>query len=149
MLASGKMSSVWRESITRWAPVTFAPPASPHDVAAAEAALGGPLPRSLVDLLRESNGVEGEYGLGLVWPLARLVDDNLRFRSDPVLQDIYMPFDQLLFFADAGNGDQFAFARTPPRDDVFVWNHEDDRRTWAAPDLEHYLQWWLDGTLTI
>ena len=60
-----------------------------------------------------------------------------------------MPFDPLLFFADTGNGDQFAFVLTPPRDDIFVWDHETDSRTWAAGSLDQYLQWWVDGTLKI
>ncbi|MEZ5281816.1 MAG: SMI1/KNR4 family protein [Acidimicrobiales bacterium] len=60
-----------------------------------------------------------------------------------------MPFDPLLFFADTGNGDQFAFVLTPPRDDIFVWDHETDSRTWAAGSLDQYLQWWADGTLKI
>jgi hypothetical protein len=63
-----------------------------------------------------------------------------------------MPFDNLLFFADAGNGDQFAFpiqAGEVRRPDVFCWNHEDDSRIWVAPSLEKYLEWWLTGKLTV
>ncbi|MDD9943430.1 MAG: SMI1/KNR4 family protein [Myxococcales bacterium] len=62
-----------------------------------------------------------------------------------------MPFDHLVFFADAGNGDQFALAvrggqiRSP---DVFVWNHEDDSRSWAAPDVRTYVEWWMTGRIT-
>jgi hypothetical protein len=72
----------------------------------------------------------GEYGLGVVWPVARIVNDNLRFRTS--FRDLYVPFDGILFFADAGNGDQFGFAVTSAgaRDDVFVWDHENDSRTW-------------------
>src|SRR5262245_33368117 len=111
--------------------------------------LGHELPDQLADLLRETNGVTGEYGLGLVWPIQRIVADNVAFRSGEDLGALYMPFDPLRFFADAGNGDQFAFPRHPPRDDVFVWDHENDSRTWAARDLEQYLRWWLDGTLEL
>jgi SMI1-KNR4 cell-wall len=60
-----------------------------------------------------------------------------------------MPFDPLLFFADAGNGDQFAFLWKPRRDEIFVWDHESDSRSWVAGSLHQYLQWWLDGTLRI
>ena len=55
-----------------------------------------------------TNGVEGEYGLGVIWPLERIVDDNVRFRNDAQFRGLYEPFDPLLFFADGGNGDQFA-----------------------------------------
>jgi len=35
------------------------------------------------------------------------------------------------------------------RPDVFVWNHEDDSRTWVAPDLRRYLEWWADGRIKL
>jgi hypothetical protein len=84
--------------------------------------------------------------------LERIVSDNLRFRAYPDFRELDMPFDHLLFFADAGNGDQFAHAicaGTVRRPDVFVWNHEDDSRSWVAPDIYTYLKWWLSGTLTV
>ncbi|WSL80461.1 SMI1/KNR4 family protein [Kitasatospora sp. NBC_01266] len=60
-----------------------------------------------------------------------------------------MPFDPLLFFADAGNGDLFALLPRIGRPDVFVWNHEDDSRTWVAPSLAKYLEWWLTGQIKL
>jgi hypothetical protein len=36
-----------------------------------------------------------------------------------------------------------------PRQDIFVWDHETDSRTWVAPRLEEYLEWWLDGRITL
>lgn len=142
------MCSMWRQrlmDLTKAA--TFADPLSAADIAEAERALGGQLPRPLVELLSETDGATGEHGLGLVWPLARIVKDNLVFRTNPEFQGLYMPFDPLLFFADAGNGDQFAFVWTPRRDEIYVWDHENDSRTWVAGSLDRYLQWWLDGTL--
>ncbi len=141
---------MWRQRIANLTQAAaFSDPVGSADLVEAELALGGRLPRPLVELLSETDGVTGEYGLGLVWPLARIVGDNLLFRTDPDFEDLYMPFDPLLFFADAGNGDQFAFLWTPRRDEVYVWNHEDDSRTWVASSLDQYLQWWLDGTLQL
>ena len=63
-----------------------------------------------------------------------------------------MPFDNLIFFADAGNGDQFAFpivSGEVRQNKVFVWDHEDDSRRWVAPSLQSYLEWWLTGKLGI
>ena len=77
---------------------------------------------------------------------------KVKFRSKTDFRQLYMPFDSLLFFADPGNGDQFAFpiqSSSIRRADVFVWNHEDDSRTWVAPSLEKYLEWWLDGTIQV
>ncbi|MQY34015.1 hypothetical protein SRB17_19810 [Streptomyces sp. RB17] len=78
---------------------------------------------------RESNGIEGEYGDGLVWSAERIASENQSLREDAELATLYMPFDPLLFFADAGNGDLFALLPRIDRPDVFVWNHEDDSRT--------------------
>jgi hypothetical protein len=54
--------------------------------------------------------------------------------------------------ADAGNGDQFAFPildGVARRSDVYVWNHEDDSRSWVAASLQAYLEGLLDGTIPI
>jgi hypothetical protein len=81
--------------------------------------------------------------------LARIVDDNQLFRNNQDFIRLYMPFDPLLFFADAGNGDQFAFRWKAELPDIFVWDHENDSRTWVAPSLAKYLEWWLNGTIKI
>ena len=33
--------------------------------------------------------------------------------------------------------------------DIFVWNHEDDSRTWVAPNLSKFIEWWTNGTLKV
>lgn len=143
---------VWRELVAQLYPVhEFRPGATEVALSAAEGQLRVQLPSDLRGVLAESDGVGGEYGLGLVWPLSRIVEDNLRFRSDPGFRELYMPFEPLLFFGDAGNGDQFAFRLVGPvrGDDVYGWNHEDDSRTWVAPDLRRYLEWWADGRIRL
>jgi hypothetical protein len=123
----------------------FGVPVAPPTLRAAERRLGRRLPAALADLLRETNGIGGPYGLDTVWSLERIVEDNLHFWSDPTFADLYMPFEPLLFFGDNGGGDQFAFVRVPDgRPDVFVWEHEDDSRRWVARDLRDY----LDRSLT-
>ena len=87
-----------------------------------------------------------------MWSTERIQQDNIEFRTTEDFKDLYMPFDSLLFFADAGNGDQFAFTVLNGeirRNDIFVWNHENDSRTWAASNLKQYLEWWLSGKLQI
>ena len=144
---------MWKELVRGinpgWTPL---PPASPKELADLEKALGIRLPDDLSSLLLETDGVVGEYGLGVVWPARRIRDDNLRFRSYPGFADTYMPFDPLLFFADAGNGDQFAFrilAGVVRYSDVYVWDHESDNRTWAAPNLRIYLEWRGTGRIGV
>jgi hypothetical protein len=101
---------MWKDKISRWTDIVdFNGPAAPTALQECERALGQLLPRGLAELLLECDGVVGEYGLGLVWPIERIMSDNLAFRTNPDFASLYMPFDPLLFFADAGNGDQFAF----------------------------------------
>ena len=144
---------MWRELIQKLEnECEFNLPASHNDITAVENSLGVSLPSELKGLLEESNGVYGEYGLGLIWSTERIVHDNLVFRQTPVFKEMYMPFDHLLFFADAGNGDQFAFAilnGVMHRPHIFVWNHIDDGRTWVAPSLRTYLEWWSNGKIKI
>jgi len=144
---------MWQELIRRLTTdCKFNPPVSASQLAVTERVLGMALPDGLRDLLLESNGVAGEYGLGLIWPVERIETDNLAFRSKAHFRELYMPFDHLLFFADAGNGDQFAFpvlAGEVRRPDVFAWDHEDDSRSWVAPSLEKYLEWWLSGRIKL
>lgn len=142
---------MWIELIKALTPeAEFQSPAADEAIRACEEALGNRLHPDLAALLRETNGVDGEYGLGLIWPVERIAADNVELRTTPRFAELYMPFDPLLFFADAGNGDQFAFVVQPSgRDDVFAWNHEDDSREWVAPRLEEYLTWWLSGRIAL
>lgn len=121
-------------------------------ISEAENQLGLRMPSDLVSCLLETNGIDGEYGLGLIWPISRIVKDNLNFWSNADFKKLYMPFNHILFFADAGNGDQFFYpiiGNQLSRQDVYVWNHEDDSRTWVAPSLEKYLEWWLSGRIVV
>jgi len=144
---------MYRELITaQTGDATFFEPAAQPTLDAAAESLGIALPTSLTNALRESNGIHGEYELGLLWSIDRIVDDNLAFRNNEDFRDLYMPFDCLLFFADAGNGDQFAYVinnGVVRRPDIFAWNHEDDSRVMVAPNLDRYFEWWLNGTITL
>jgi hypothetical protein len=131
---------------------SFNRPADKSDIEECGKALGVELPKQLTDLLLESNGIQGEYGLRLLWTVDQITETNKTFRTTAVFKEIYKPFDSLLFFADAGNGDQFGFSIIDGQvksDDIFVWNHEDDSREWVAPDLLKYFEWWLSGQLKI
>ena len=122
----------------------FHPPADSTILKNAQDVLAVQFPSELLELFAESNGVTGEYGLGLVWPVERICADNISFRSKEAFRELYMPFESLLFFADDGGGDQFSFSLNGGvirRPDVFVWNHEDDSRTWVAPSLRIFLEW--------
>jgi hypothetical protein len=146
------MSENWKSYIASLEPcAAFRPAASAEDLLRLEAAFKVALPPDLRSLLSCSDGVEGIHGSSLVWPCARILKDNTEFRASLSFRELYMPFDPLLFFADAGNGDQFAYTICDGhvRPDIFVWNHEDDSRTWVASRLEQYLEWLLTGKLKV
>ncbi|MEM7244506.1 MAG: SMI1/KNR4 family protein [Acidobacteriota bacterium] len=114
----------------------------------AESELGVAWPPSLRELLAASDGLQGAHGVGVVWSVGRIVRDNRAFRDSADFRELYMPFEHLLFFGDAGDGDQFAFpilAGAIRSEDVFVWRHETDSRAWLAPSLERYLRVALVG----
>ncbi|WP_248581760.1 SMI1/KNR4 family protein [Nocardioides sp. InS609-2] len=136
------------EQIRQWGEASFSPPATADDVRMCEARLGHDLPDELRRLLAETNGIQGEYGLCLLWSAHRIAEDNARFRESGDFQQLYMPFQGLVFFADAGNGDQFAVALSGNRE-VFVWDHEDDSRRWVAPTVLRFLEDWMTGALSI
>ena len=142
---------MWRELMSDLVPgTTFASPVVEPALQAAESALAQAFPPPLTSLLRETDGVRGEHELGLIWSLDQIVNDNLAFRSNRDFAKLYMPFDPLLFFADAGNGDQFALLSPPvDRDDIFAWDHENDSRKWVAASLEMYLRWWIGGQIKL
>lgn len=140
--------AVFIERISHWGEASFAPPAAESALLECEARLGEPLPQGLRELLAETNGVRGEYELGLVWDVERITADNIRFRTDPNMLELYLPFEGLVFFGDAGNGDQFAVAQRANRE-VYVWDHEDDSRNWVAPSVMRYLEWWMTGVIAV
>src|SRR3712207_4904002 len=92
----------WRDVVLAILPCAgLAEGASPEALAAAQERLGQAFPEDLTSLLEETDGVRGEYGLDVVWPVERIVRDNA-------------PFGALLFFGDNGGGDQFAFVPGDP-----------------------------------
>ncbi|MFI6608006.1 SMI1/KNR4 family protein [Streptomyces sp. NPDC050507] len=109
------------------------------DLDEAERSLGESIPMELRSLLGETDGIIGQTSSDAVWPLEKIVRDNLRFRHDESLAGLYMPFDSFLFFGDNGGGDHFAFVLRPARMDIFVWQHESDSRKWVASNLQDYI----------
>ncbi len=123
---------------------TYAAPVSEDILAEAKQALGIALPDELLALWRETNGIRDKYGDG-IWSAEKTIRQNLELRSFPEQNDLYMSFEPLLCFADAGNGDLFFFpiqAGGINRADVFKWDHESDSRVWAARNLRQFVEMW-------
>jgi hypothetical protein len=144
---------MWQQIIERVCPdCTFFPPATPIQIAKVEQTLKVILSEDIKGLLMESNGVWGDYGLGLIWSTERIIEENALFRSRPRGYEDYLPFEPYLFFADAGDGELFALPIVEGsirRPDIYVWNPIDDSRFWVASSLQDYLERWLTGKLSL
>lgn len=132
---------------------TFEKGCSLESIIEAEKILGCEFSDKLKSILYESNGIEyGEWKDYIIWPLENILKENLEFRNTDIFKEIYMSFDGLLFFADAGNGDLFAYPIQNgkiDKEDIFVWNHEDDSRRWVTSSIENFFKGWIDGTISI
>ncbi|MFJ8822753.1 SMI1/KNR4 family protein [Streptomyces sp. NPDC102467] len=132
---------MWRELTSEFPGVGLQDSAGEASLAAIEQCLGQTIPQPLRDLLLETNGITDDYGTDIIWSAEKILSGNEGFRLDGQFRDLYQAFDSLMFFGDNGGGDQFAFIRRPTRDDeIFVWDHETDSRTWVAGSLENYLR---------
>ncbi|MER6243354.1 SMI1/KNR4 family protein [Streptomyces griseorubiginosus] len=131
---------MWREIAFEFPNAELSDPADEEALLVIEDRLAQLLPSALRSLLAETNGINAEYGVEVVWSAEKILAENTSLRSNTQLRGLYMPFDPLLFFGENGGGDQFAFVRTPERDDVFVWDHETDSRNWISPSLESFLR---------
>ena len=135
---------MWREMIIGWnVGCTFSDPATSSEIDDLEKTFGIQIPEHLKELLLESNGITGTYGLDVVWSTAGIKGQNLDMRHDKDFQDMFMPFDHLLFFGSNGAGDYYGYpisaAQTISGSEIFCWYHENDDRIVAAFSLEAYL----------
>ncbi|MEC1263015.1 SMI1/KNR4 family protein [Bacillus swezeyi] len=144
---------MWRHLIRRLSEeYTFNKPSQTARLEEIKRKLNIQLPNELESLLKETDGINDEFDCPLIWSADRIIEENEELRNGEVFKDIYMPFDCLLFIADAGNGDLFAYSilnGSIQKDDIYVWNHEDDSRTWVAPSLKQFIEWWIDGKVQI
>lgn len=145
---------MWKEFITSISMEhQFKNPATKFEIAQIKKGLNVELPDELAALFNETNGVFDNWNCPLVWSTSQIIKDNLFYRNFEGYRDIYMPFDDLFFFSDAGNGDLFCYAilksGTIEKNYIYVWNHEDDSRTWVAASLKHFIEGWITGKIDI
>jgi cell wall assembly regulator SMI1 len=126
----------WRDVVLAVLPsAQLADGAPPGAVAGADGSLGAPLPEDLASLLQETDGVRSSDGSYLIWPVERIVHDNLDLRNLPAFK---VP-DPLLVFGDSGGGsDRVAWDATSPAH-IVIWDRDTDERRPVAVDLADYL----------
>ena len=134
------------ERIAQWGEAEFNQPATEQKLHDCEQTLGHVLPDELHELLLETNGIEGEDGIDLLWTAERIGIDNAEFRNNPDMAELYMPFDALVFLADSGDGNQFAVSMRGNLE-VYAWNHENDSRTWVASSVVRFMEDFMTGKL--
>ncbi|MBO0607557.1 SMI1/KNR4 family protein [Myceligenerans salitolerans] len=112
-------------------------PADPATIRACENTLGHPMPGDLAHVLLRADGIVRDHE-----DLVRTVEDiartNAEFRGG-TFGNLYMSFDDAVFFGDPADGDQFFIATTGIQQ-VYQWDHETDSRTWVASSVTDYLE---------
>ncbi|OJF12666.1 SMI1/KNR4 family protein [Couchioplanes caeruleus] len=128
----------WRDVVLAVLPsATLAGGASAQAVAAAGERLGAALPEDLAELLRDTGGVRGRDGVAVVWPVERIVRDNLELRADA-------PSGALLFFG-GGDTELVGCVPTDPSCGIVAWQRRTGERRTVATDLADYVTRALAG----
>ncbi|MEK1830284.1 SMI1/KNR4 family protein [Priestia megaterium] len=103
----------------------FREPASMEDIVVLEKLFSIQIPGELKTLLCETNGVNDGYGYSIIWSIEKIIRDNLNLGER--MEDAYIPFNDLLFVANEGNGDMFGYLISNgcrQQNNIYVWNHE-------------------------
>ncbi len=79
---------MWRRLMEQSGAVPSCPPADPAVLHRVEESLGHPLPPDLSALLLETDGIEGPYGEGVVWPAEQILENNRTLRTDPEIRSL-------------------------------------------------------------
>lgn len=135
-------SQSWKElAVTCISEVRFHSPVNPIEIQKSEISLGRKLPEELSSLYLETDGIFDRTGANIVSPLSDVVGDNLDLWGDGY-KDLYMSLAPLFAFGGPGNGDRFFVPITPNgnyRKRVYLWDHENDSRTWLANGIRDLL----------
>ena len=79
------------------------------------------------------------HGADTIMTIELMVAENLQLRNEEDFHKLYMPFDNLLFFGAAINGDLWAFGIKMNGDfddlNLYGWDHENDARPWVARNI--------------
>ena len=128
----------------------YGEPASIEDIEVLEKLFSIQIPKELRNLLYETNGINDSYGYSLIWSIEKITRENLNLGER--LEDVYLPFNNLLFFADARNGDMVGYSisdRSIKQNDIYLWNHRNNEQTQIAPSLNDFVEDWIRGKLSI
>lgn len=128
----------------------FSAPVTEKELRSINEALNIELPKSLIDLYSETNGVKGPY-YSYIWSTEMLIKENVSVWGSEEFEKYKKP-DNLLFFVDAGNGDLFGYLirnGNVEGEEIFVWDHENGSQRVVAPSLKKFIKGWYSGGISI
>ena len=128
----------------------FNEPATEIELRSIKKELNTELPKTLIELYREANGVKGQY-FSYIWSTEMVIKENLSVWDIEEFENYKKP-DDLLFFVDAGNGDLFGYLIINGKvesEDIYVWNHENGSKRVVAPSLKAFIKGWYSGEISI
>ena len=128
----------------------FNAPVTENELRTIKEALNVELPKSLLELYSETNGVRGPY-YSYIWSTEMVIKENLSVWSIEEFENYKKP-DNLLFFIDAGNGDLFGYLiinGIVESEEIYVWNHEDSSQRIVAPSLKEFIKGWYSGEISV
>ncbi|MDP1442159.1 SMI1/KNR4 family protein [Priestia megaterium] len=108
------------------------------------------IPGELKTLLGKTNGTNDSNSCPLIWSTEQIIRENLNLGER--IEDTYILFNNLLFVADAGNGDMFGYSTSEgfiKQNNIYVWNHKNNRRKQVATSLKEFVEDWISGKLSI
>ncbi|MED3854979.1 SMI1/KNR4 family protein [Priestia megaterium] len=142
---------MWKDLIQNTsAQCVFGEPASLEDIAVLEKLFNIQLPDELKTLLGETNGTNDSNGCPLIWSTEQIIRENLNLGER--IEDTYILFNNLLLVADAENGDMFGYSTLEgfiKQNNIYVWNHKNNRRKQVATSLKEFVEDWISGKLSI
>jgi hypothetical protein len=144
---------VWKEYVSSFSKdYQFEEPVTEAEILSIKEELFVELPKVLVALYQETNGIYGVYGTSLIWSTKQILKENKFFWSLHENRDFIKPLNDFLFFSDAGNGDLFGFKISNGNiqsEEIYVWNHEDDSRSIISASLEEFVKGWMNGEISV
>ena len=128
----------------------FNAPVTENELRSIKEALNVELPKPLLELYSETNGVRGPY-YPYIWSTEMVIKENLSVWGIEEFENYKKP-DNLLFFIDAGNGDLFGYLIINGKvesKEIYVWNHEDSSQSVVAPSLKEFIKGWYSGEISV
>lgn len=96
---------------------------------------------------QQTNGIKIKYNdvyIGeLVWPLEKVLQQNVQIRSGADYRAQFVNFENLLFFSSSEEGSLFGISilnENSVKPDVYGWSEAQDRRYWVSQSVKDFIE---------